>query len=1234
MPDNNKQLAAARKVYETYWDSYVKGDLETFASTLDETYEMIGTSEKEICRTKAEGIDFFKAQIQEVGGKTAWRNRQITTKPLKDMVLINEINDIYVLVGQEWTFYSKIRISTLLLETDSGWKIIQQHGSFPDMRVQEGETLAIEKINQENIALRDAVKRRTTELEHKNWELEIESALERVRTIAMGMKKPDDLLDVCRIISQQLEKLKLSNIRNVQVAIIDEPKKIYANYQHFTAYAKGIFEEIGYENNPASLAMVTEMQKSANAFFIGSIKGDELKKFRDWRKYYKQLPDPILDQSTELFYYFYSIGQGGLGLTTYHAINDVELEIFKRFHLVFKLAYSRFMDIQKAEAQAREAQVEAAIERVRAQSMAMHHTDDIIRVTEEMIDQLKKLQVDGLVGASIYLVDEDDIVKVWDISSPGSVSDQGSYAFTYDAKKFPVLGDWVQTWRTSPQHYFVLDFPKETLLKVVDEFKEVLPEMAGHFKNAIESGKLTHQWNPAGRLSEGILSIDLTVPPTDDTKNIVTKMAGAFNLAYQRFLDLQKAEAQAREAKIEAALERTRNQSMLMQHSDEITNISDVFHQQLLELNIPTEFSYVWLPDESKNNHQFWASWAEQKKGELIFNSKQVTYPLDKTEPYTAACYQAWEDQENVHVEFIPPAEIPDFFNTWAELLEGAKNLKAKHFTEGIYYAEAYMRFGCFGINIRRKLSTEEKQVLKRFSIEFERAYTRFLDLQKTEARAKESQLELSLERIRATVTGMQESADLLNIVVTMRNEFVNLGHEAQYFWHMRWLPDIYKKAMTSGDGTKIGMVMTLPRHIHGDIPLVAKWEKSIEPTYVLAMDVDLAVDYVDKMIHLGDFERVDPQAPTLDDIRHIGGLTFVMARTTHGEIGYSLPGMVPNPPKEALDTLVRFAGVFDLAYKRFEDLKKAEKDIIEIKAAKQKAEEALIELKATQSQLIQQEKLASLGQLTAGIAHEIQNPLNFVNNFSEVSAELLDEVREELVKTRHALSPSVTEFPGKAADPLNEAEAILTDIKQNLEKITHHGKRADAIVKGMLQHSRTSSGQKEPTDLNALADEYLRLSYHGLRAKDKSFNANFKTEFDASLPKIMITPQDIGRVMLNLITNAFYAVNERVKKDLEDIAEKDNENLEGREPIKPLVIVTTKNLGNTIEISVKDNGSGIPNEIKNKIFQPFFTTKPTGQGTGLGLSLSYDIVKAHGGELKVKTKEDEGTTFIVQLPI
>jgi len=259
-------------------------------------------------------------------------------------------------------------------------------------------------------------------------------------------------------------------------------------------------------------------------------------------------------------------------------------------------------------------------------------------------------------------------------------------------------------------------------------------------------------------------------------------------------------------------------------------------------------------------------------------------------------------------------------------------------------------------------------------------------------------------------------------------------------------------------------------------------------------------------------------------------------------------------------------------------------------------------ELKSTQSQLIQSEKMASLGELTAGIAHEIQNPLNFVNNFSEVSNELIDEMNEELNK-----------------GDIDEAKIISNDIKQNLEKINHHGKRADAIVKGMLQHSQTSKGQKELTDINALCDEYLRLAYHGLRAKDKSFNAALKTDFDNSIGKINIIPQDIGRVMLNLITNAFYAVNEKIKMKSEKYA--------------PTVSISTKKINNIIEIKVADNGNGIPLSIKDKIFQPFFTTKPTGQGTGLGLSLSYDIVKAHGGELKVETKEGEGSTFIIQLP-
>jgi signal transduction histidine kinase len=269
----------------------------------------------------------------------------------------------------------------------------------------------------------------------------------------------------------------------------------------------------------------------------------------------------------------------------------------------------------------------------------------------------------------------------------------------------------------------------------------------------------------------------------------------------------------------------------------------------------------------------------------------------------------------------------------------------------------------------------------------------------------------------------------------------------------------------------------------------------------------------------------------------------------------------------------------------------------------KEEVQNTLQKLKATQAQLIQAEKMASLGELTAGIAHEIQNPLNFVNNFSEVNNELIEEMKNEF-----------------NAGNNEEALAIADDIKENGQKINYHGKRADAIVKGMLQHSRSSTGQKEPTDINALADEYLRLSYHGLRAKDQSFNVTIQTGYDKSIEKINIIPQDIGRVLLNLFTNAFYAVNEKIKHY--------------DESYEPTISISTKKENGKALIRVKDNGNSIPQKVFDKIFQPFFTTKPSGIGTGLGLSLSYDIIKAHGGELKVETKEGEFAEFVIQLPV
>ena len=473
------------------------------------------------------------------------------------------------------------------------------------------------------------------------------------------------------------------------------------------------------------------------------------------------------------------------------------------------------------------------------------------------------------------------------------------------------------------------------------------------------------------------------------------------------------------------------------------------------------------------------------------------------------------------------------------------------------------------------------------------------------EAQNKELEIEAALERMRAVALTIRTSDELIKVAESLYNELLLLG-----FTNTR----NGQVVINLGDNQNYLVCI----YTEGSAEVFKESRYDTSPIIQSLYDeLDLSHDALyQKEIKGKEFEdwldwRKNTTSTFDKKLLEARSVCFYLYSIGEGHLGISTYNSIT---EAQLEILKRFRNVFELAYRRFMDIAKAEEQAENLRKEKETLEKTLTELQETQKQLIQSEKMASLGELTAGIAHEIQNPLNFVNNFSEVSKELLEEMLDELAK-----------------GDTEEVNFIAKDVIQNLEKINHHGKRADGIVKGMLQHSRTRTAEKEPTDINKLADEYLRLAYHGLRAKDKNFNANLETNFDDEIGLVEVIPQDMGRVILNLITNAFYACAKRGRS-----ACNERRNSTKEKDYQPTVSISTSSLEGGkggVTISVKDNGTGMPKHVVDKIFQPFFTTKPTGQGTGLGLSLSYDIVKAHGGKITVETEEGKGTTFSVLLP-
>ena len=1188
-------------------------------------------------------------------------------------------------------------------------------------------------------------------------ESEIQLALERVRARSMAMHKSEELSEVAAVLFEQIDRLG-ATLERLNLGIVREEEEIieWWSTEQGGRQINHLFK--GSIHEPTTISKVYTAWKEGKKSLVLDQTGLELKQ---WIRYVTEvigLPfAPELKQERRVHSAAF-FRHGTLLVSTPAPLPEGSMELLERFSAVFEQAYTRFLDLKKAEAQAREAQIEAALERVRAKSMAMHHTSELTETTAELFSQLDILGIRPWRCGLAIMTDDEKSFELWSSTTTPTGRNVAINGKT-SATGHKITRDVTRAIRNKEDLY-IYDLSGESLIDYVRYIAKDFPISEAHQKDSELPERLVYN---CAIFNCGVLYGAFPGPIDEPQKVILQRFARVFEQAYTRFLDLQKAEKQAREAEIEAALERVRAKTMAMHNTDDIADTVITFFEELLGLGLDKSMrAGIGILSQSEQMQLWTASIPETSKTILHTGSLDMT-----THPTLEGVKSAWNQGDAYFSYVLEGEELKDYFRNLNEAPDYPVEFDLDKLPETIHHRSIPFMDGILFAFTEAPLPEEIITILERFAAVFGQTYTRYLDLQKAEERARESRIEAALERVRAKALAMHSSEDLretitaifeelknLNVrplrlglgllnpdkpegkVVTSRideneqllevgGEFELVGHPVLEAIYAHWKKQLdyypilegeeinsYYTALTKavdvqGYGTdtkhygcflffKEGGLYAWAAEPHSEqqISILKRFSRVLEIAYrryndlvesearekeaVKQASLDRVRAEIASMRTTEDLERITPLV--WEELTTLGipffrcgvfimnearQMVHVYLTTPEGEalavmdlpFDFEMPliqkgvahwrkqeslvehwnqqqfvemtkmlmeqGQVSSaksyqagekPPERLVLHQVPFAQgmlyvgstqtlseaemdivqaltrTFAVAYARYEDFNQLEK--------------TLGELKATQKQLVHAEKMASLGELTAGIAHEIKNPLNFVNNFSEVSKELLEELLEEL----------------KNGD-VEEVEALAQDIIQNLEKVVHHGKRADSIVKGMLQHSRSGDGQKEPTDLNALADEYLRLAYHGLRAKDKSFNAVIETEFDPGVGTLELIPQDIGRVILNLLTNAFYAVNEKAA------AAKASEN----GAYEPSVSVRTKKQNGMLELSVSDNGGGIPQKILDKIFQPFFTTKPTGEGTGLGLSLSYDIVKAHGGELSAETAEGEGTTFFIK---
>ncbi|MEA3424711.1 MAG: ATP-binding protein [Bacteroidota bacterium] len=1087
---------------------------------------------------------------------------------------------------QQFTLHLSVSLTFAFQEKN--WQVISLHASLPDPTSSSADTFHIGEARKKLQLLEQLVVEKTTELQIKNKELIIEAALERVRSRSMAMHSSSEIKEVAKLLFVKMKELGFFQNNSVIIVL---PKNNYEDTTHWTCnegfetmeYAIPPFEHpVDKESREAwrQGAKSFEMsigRKEKNAFL------DQIFRYTDYAKvpsdFKKNLYKTDAYSLFEAFEKHCSIIVDTFSKATY---SDEQKNIVSRFASVFEQAYIRFLDLERAEQQAREAIVENAIEKVRSRSLAMHRSEEIMEVACVVAEKLRELGMQ--MDAATILIFHETHTEYWIANKDSSYTSR--FVTEPEIRINSVIArDFVQNQPHGKG--FVKCYSKKEknghwkyLLKHSD-FKQIPEERKRYI---LDQSVYNISVSFVGNISLTILRYDETEFSEEDNR-LIGRFAKVFEQAYTRFTDLQKSETQAKEAQIEAALERLRARTMAMQNSNELSETVKLMFQEFRSLlsEDSRQIMFRGFITIIQSEIGCFDLWITETDGSQLYDKYEISFREKTTGQYI---YKAWKQkQPYIVIDLQGP-----LLNEWLDYLISlkfavAKGIRGKRRVNTfVFYSSGFV-----GVTSATPLGEEAILLLQRFAKVFDQTYTRFLDLQSAEAAAKEAIKQAALDRIRANIASMRTVVDLDRVTPIIWNELNVL--DISFLRCGIFIIDESKQQihtfLSSPTGTHIAAYYMRFQETPQIYEMVQHWrkrEKHIQRW--TSAEFGLLADSLYRQGAIRDrvqyLQSIPPEGVCLHFIPFMQGMLYVGNSSLLSE--------------EEIDTLVAVADAFSTAYARYEDFNKLEQ-------AKTQVENALADLTQAQKQLVQSEKMASLGELTAGIAHEIQNPLNFVNNFSEVSKELLEELRQELTLGN-----------------INTVQELMNDITQNLEKINHHGKRADSIVKGMLQHSRTSNGQKELIDINALCEEYLRLSYHGLRAKDSSFMSAYETKFEGTVRKIAVYPQEIGRVLLNLINNAFYAVNEKARKRVEGYS--------------PKVKVKTQKEDDVLKIIVEDNGMGIPENIKEKIFQPFFTTKPTGQGTGLGLSLSYDIVKAHGGQLQCESEDGMYTIFKVLLPL